>query len=140
MRQEQRNATLVGTRAVRRTTTGQDEPGTQSRKFVSRNSLARFRDVLRLRLLFATTPGAHAASRHAGRRSGSKTRAGTPVRSLAAALFILALPLGVLLPSATQADVLLSNLGEGNRSTASVDSSAGGRLTQAIGFETGSPT
>ena len=63
-----------------------------------------------------------------------------PARSLATALPTLALALGALLPSATHADVLLSNLGEGNRSTASVGSSAGGRFTQAIGFETGSNT
>ena len=89
---------------------------------------------------FVAAPGEHAAPRRTGRRTESGARAGRPVRSLAAAVFALALPLGALLPSATLADVLVSNLGEGDRSTASVGSSVGGRFTQAIGFETGSNT
>ena len=84
--------------------------------------------------------GSDAGHRRPGQRSPPDARAGRFVRWLATALFALALPIGAVLPSAAQADVLLSNLDEGNRSTATVGSSAGSRFTQAIGFETGSNT
>ena len=87
---------------------------------------------------FAAAPGEHAASRPTGRRSGSATRAGTLVRALAAALFILALPVGALLPSAAQADVLVSNLSQGSRATATVGESAGKQIAVAVRFRTGS--
>ena len=61
-------------------------------------------------------------------------------RSLATALLALALPVGAVLPSATQADVLVSNLSEGSRSTATVGDSAGSQIVVAVEFETGSHT
>ena len=85
-----------------------------------------------------TAPGAHAAFRYTGPRSGSDTREGGPVRALAAALLALALPLGAVLPSVAQADVLVSNLNQGSQSTATVGESAGSQITLAVRFETGS--
>ncbi len=89
---------------------------------------------------FAATAGTRAASRRTGRRTESGTRAERSVRALAAALLALLLPVGVALPSATQADVLVGNLSQGSRSTTTVGESAGEQIAVAVGFKTGNHT
>ena len=48
------------------------------------------------------------------------------------------MPVCAALPCATQADVLVSNLSQGSRSTATVGDSAGSEIVVAVEFETGS--